>query len=47
MARLTVHLRDVSQLVPVISRLLFYTSGVLFDVNRIFEQYPLRPRRER
>jgi len=39
MARLTVHLRDVSQLIPVISRLLFYTSGVLFDVNRIFEQY--------
>lgn len=39
-ARLTVHLRDLAQLLPFISRLLFYTSGVLFDVTRIFQQYP-------
>ena len=39
-ARLTVHLRDLTQLLPFISRILFYTSGVLFDVNRIFDQAP-------
>jgi len=38
-ARVTVHLRDLSQLIPTISRLLFYTSGVLFDVNKIFEYH--------
>ena len=35
-ARVTVHLQDLSQLIPVISRLLFYTSGVLFNVDAIF-----------
>lgn len=39
-ARLTVHLQDLTQLLPFISRILFYTSGVLFDVNRIFESHP-------
>jgi len=40
-ARVTVHLRDLSQLIPVISRLLFYTSGVLFNVDKIFESHPV------
>lgn len=39
-ARLTVHLRDLTQLLPFISRLLFYTSGVLFDVDRILARWP-------
>ena len=39
-ARLTVHVRDLTQLLPFISRILFYTSGVLFDVNRIFDKLP-------
>ena len=39
-ARLTVHVRDLSQLLPYISRILFYTSGVLFDVGRILEDHP-------
>ncbi len=39
-ARLTVHLRDLTQLLPFVSRILFYTSGVLFDVSRIFRRYP-------
>ncbi|MCA0250816.1 MAG: ABC transporter permease [Actinobacteria bacterium] len=39
-ARLTVHVRDLTQLLPYISRILFYTSGVLFDVSRIFKTYP-------
>lgn len=39
-ARLTVHVRDLTQLLPFISRILFYTSGVLFDVNRLLDEYP-------
>jgi len=39
-ARVTVHLRDLAQLIPFVSRILFYTSGVLFDVNKIFVQHP-------
>ncbi len=39
-ARLTVHVRDLTQLLPFISRLLFYTSGVLFDVDRILDRWP-------
>lgn len=39
-ARLTVHVTDLTQLLPFISRLLFYTSGVLFAVDRILENHP-------
>jgi len=39
-ARLTVHVRDLTQLLPFVSRILFYTSGVLFDVSDIFERFP-------
>lgn len=39
-ARLTVHVRDLTQLLPFVSRILFYTSGVLFDVSRIFTDHP-------
>lgn len=39
-ARLTVHVRDLTQLLPFIGRVLFYTSGVLFDVDRILNRWP-------
>ncbi len=39
-ARLTVHVSDLTQLLPFISRLLFYTSGVLFAVDRILNEWP-------
>ncbi|MCT1657414.1 ABC transporter permease [Brevibacterium luteolum] len=39
-ARLTVHLRDLSQLVPYISRMIFYTSGVFFDPATVLDKYP-------
>ena len=39
-ARLTVHVRDLTQLLPFVSRILFYTSGVLFNVDKIFEAMP-------
>lgn len=36
-ARLTVHFRDLSQLLPFISRLAFYTSGVFFSIEQVAE----------
>lgn len=39
-ARLTVHLHDLTQLLPLITRVLFYTSGVLFSVDKIFAAHP-------
>jgi teichoic acid transport system permease protein len=32
-ARLTIHVRDLAQLIPFISRVLFYISGVFFSVS--------------
>lgn len=32
-ARVTVHFRDLSQVIPFISRMIFYTSGVFFDLK--------------
>jgi teichoic acid transport system permease protein len=32
-ARLTIHVRDLAQLIPFISRVLFYMSGVFFSVK--------------
>lgn len=39
-ARITVHLRDLSQLIPFISRMIFYTSGVFFNPADVLEPYP-------
>ncbi|MGP9837820.1 ABC transporter permease [Arthrobacter sp. 179] len=39
-ARLTVHIRDLTHLLPIFTRLLFYTSGVLFSVDRILDKMP-------
>ena len=35
-ARMTVHFRDLSQLLPFVSRFFFYTSGTFFSVERRF-----------
>jgi len=35
-ARLTVHFRDLTQLLPFVSRFFFYTSGIFFSVERRF-----------
>jgi teichoic acid transport system permease protein len=37
MARITVHVQDLNKLIPFISRLLFYVSGVFFAVEKIME----------
>ena len=40
-ARLTVHVRDLSQFVPFISRMIFYTSGVFFYPAHVLKPYPV------
>lgn len=40
MSRITAHTRDVTQLLPVVNRVFFYSSGVLFPVTRILQDYP-------
>jgi teichoic acid transport system permease protein len=35
-ARLTIHIRDVTQLIPFITRLIFYVSGIFFAVSTKF-----------
>lgn len=39
-ARISVRTRDVQQLVPIISRVLFYASGIFFDVDGALADYP-------
>jgi teichoic acid transport system permease protein len=39
-ARLTVHLADLNQLVPFITRVAFYVSGVFASVDKIIHEYP-------
>ncbi|WP_413456246.1 ABC transporter permease [Glutamicibacter sp. FR1] len=39
-ARITVHVRDFSNVLPMIGRVLFYTSGVLFSAERLLNQWP-------
>lgn len=40
-ARLTIHVRDIAQLIPFINRLLFYTSGIFFAVSERFGGHEL------
>lgn len=35
-ARLTIHIRDITQLIPFITRLIFYVSGIFFAVSTRF-----------
>lgn len=39
-ARVTVHVRDFTQILPLVGRVLFYTSGVLFSADRLLNQWP-------
>lgn len=39
-ARISVRTRDVQQLVPIVSRVLFYASGIFFDVDGALADYP-------
>jgi teichoic acid transport system permease protein len=39
-ARLTVHFRDLSQLLPFVTRLLFYTTGLFFSIDERLANHP-------
>ncbi len=39
-ARLTVHFRDLTQLLPFLSRMFFYTSGIFFSIEQRFSDHP-------
>lgn len=39
-ARLTVHFRDLSQLLPFVTRLLFYTSGLFYSIDERLSGHP-------
>lgn len=39
-ARVSVRTRDVQQLIPIINRVLFYASGIFFDVDGALEGFP-------
>jgi teichoic acid transport system permease protein len=39
-ARLTVHLRDVTQIIPLITRILFYSSGIFFSLELVLAKHP-------
>lgn len=39
-ARLTVQVKDLGKLVPFITRILFYSSGIFFEIERVFASYP-------
>lgn len=39
-ARLTVQVKDLGKLVPFITRIMFYVSGIFFEIERVFASYP-------
>ncbi|WP_062077152.1 ABC transporter permease [Demequina globuliformis] len=39
-ARLTVHVRDISQLIPLITRLFFYASGIFYSLELVLADQP-------
>jgi teichoic acid transport system permease protein len=40
-ARLTVHVQDLTKLIPFIVRIVFYTSGIFFNMERVLKDYPI------
>jgi teichoic acid transport system permease protein len=40
LSRLTAHTRDVTQVLPIVTRIFFYSSGVLFPIDRILSNFP-------
>ncbi|MFV0406430.1 MAG: ABC transporter permease [Propioniciclava sp.] len=39
-ARLTVHLRDVTQIIPIITRILFYLTGIFYSLELVLADQP-------
>ncbi|WP_430867952.1 ABC transporter permease [Demequina aurantiaca] len=39
-ARLTVHMRDVTQIIPLVTRILFYSSGIFYSLDQVLADKP-------
>jgi teichoic acid transport system permease protein len=40
-ARLTVHIQDLAKLIPFVIRIVFYTSGIFFNMEHVLKNYPV------
>jgi teichoic acid transport system permease protein len=40
-ARLTVHVQDLNKLIPFITRIVFYVSGIFFSMDKVLGAYPV------
>lgn len=40
-ARLTVHVQDLNKLIPFITRIVFYVSGIFFSMDKVLANYPV------
>jgi teichoic acid transport system permease protein len=40
-ARLTIHVRDITNLIPFVNRLTFYVSGIFFSVEKLAQGSPI------
>ena len=40
-ARLTVHIQDLAKLIPFVIRIVFYTSGIFFNMEHVLKEYPV------
>jgi teichoic acid transport system permease protein len=39
-ARLTVQVRDLTKLIPFVTRILFYISGIFFSIEKVIAPFP-------
>ena len=39
-ARLTVHIRDITQVIPILTRLIFYSSGIFYSLELVLADKP-------
>lgn len=39
-ARLTVHFRDMTQIIPLITRIMFYSSGIFYSLDKVLADKP-------
>jgi teichoic acid transport system permease protein len=40
-ARLTVHVQDLTKVIPFVVRIVFYTSGIFFNMEHVLRNYPV------
>jgi teichoic acid transport system permease protein len=40
-ARMTVHVADLNKLIPFVTRIVFYVSGIFFSMEKVLHGYPI------